>query len=233
LQAAGYSERVNQETLRQDRDLALGFLGAIAAILVFGWLARQVLQGETIAFDAAIRSAVHSWASPLLTRVMRGFSWLGSEIVLLPLGTLTVLLLHNARRRHAAVLFVVAVLGGEALDQVLKLVFHRTRPTAWFGYPLPGSYSFPSGHAMVSFCFWVVLAAILTARMSPGPRMIAVWAMGFGLSLGIGLSRIYLGVHYPSDVLAGYTAALIWVGSVRAGYEVWLRSRPSFNRAVK
>jgi undecaprenyl-diphosphatase len=78
---------------------------------------------------------------------------------------------------------------------------------------------------MVSFCFYVVLAVILTLRMPWGPKKMAIWTAGSGLALFIGLSRIYLGVHYPSDVLAGFLAALIWVGSVRAGYALWLKRR--------
>jgi undecaprenyl-diphosphatase len=215
---------VERGELQQDRTLALGFVGAVAALLVFGWMARSVLAGETIAFDAAVRNWVHGWASPRMTYAMRGLSWIGSEIVLIPLGVMAALLLKRAGRKHAAILFIVASLGGEALDQLLKLVFHRTRPEAFFGYRLPASYSFPSGHAMSSFCFYVVLAAILTLRM-PGARAAAIWALGGGLALSIGLSRIYLGVHYPSDVLAGFLAGLIWVSSVRMGYVFWLKRR--------
>ena len=216
---------MTREELLQDRTLALGFVGAVAALLLFAWLAHRILAGETIAFDAAVRNTVHTWASPRLTYAMRGFSWIGSEIVLVPLGTFVAFRLNHLGRRPAAVLFVVAAMGGEALNQVLKLAFRRSRPAPFFGYPLPDTYSFPSGHAMVSFCFYVVLAGILTLRMPPGPRKAAFWTAGVGLALSIGLSRIYLGVHYPSDVLAGYAAALIWVASVRMGYQFWLRRR--------
>lgn len=211
--------------LQQDRTLAVGFVGAVAALLVFGWLARQALSGQTIAFDTAVRDAVHRWASPQLTYVMRGFTWLGSEIVLVPLGTLVAFQLRGAGRKHAGILFVVAAMGGEAMNQILKLVFQRPRPEPFFGYTLPDSYSFPSGHAMVSFCFYVVLAAILTLRMPWSPKKLAIWTVGVGLAMFIGLSRIYLGVHYPSDVVAGYIAGVIWAASVRMAYQFWLRRR--------
>jgi undecaprenyl-diphosphatase len=216
---------VERAELQQDRTLVLGFVGAVAALLIFAWLARDVLRGQTIAFDAAVRNAVHGWASPQATYAMRGLSWIGSEIVLVPLGALAAFRLRAIGRKHAAILFIVAAMGGEALDQLLKLVFHRTRPEPFFGYRLPDSYSFPSGHAMVSFCFYVVLAGLLTLRMPWGPKKLAIWTLGAGLALFIGISRIYLGVHYPSDVLAGFMAALIWVGSVRMGYAFWLKRR--------
>jgi len=116
-------------------------------------------------------------------------------------------------------------LGGEGLNQILKHLFARSRPEAFFGYTLPSSYSFPSGHAVVSCCFYGALAAILTRRMESGAKKLAIWAVAALMAALIGFSRIYLGVHYPSDVLAGYAAAIVWVSAVRAGYGFWLRRR--------
>jgi undecaprenyl-diphosphatase len=210
---------------KQRRELIAGYIAAAAALVLFGWLARDVLRHQTIWFDAVVRDAVHSLASPGLTAFFGTVTWLGSELFLLPFGALAVWRLAAAGRRHAAVLLVLATAGGELLDQILKLVFHRGRPAAFFGYPLPETYSFPSGHSMASLCFFGVLAAVLTARMASRAGRAAVWAAAVALALLIGLSRIYLGVHYPSDVVAGYCAAIIWVAAMRAGYMVWLRRR--------
>jgi len=210
---------------RENRALVLGFVAATAALLLFGYLAREILEGQTLRFDAAIRQALHSFASPLLTRAMKGVTLLGSELLLGPLGALVTWLLVRMGRRHAAVLFVTAVLGGEALNYVLKLVFRRHRPDPFFDYALPSSFSFPSGHSMVSVTFFGVLAVVLSAPWERRRHRIAVWILAIVLALAIGASRIYLGVHYPSDVAAGYLAALIWVGAVRAGYLYWLRRR--------
>jgi undecaprenyl-diphosphatase len=207
------------------RELIGGYVAAVAALALFGWLARDVLRNQTIRFDAAVRDAVHSLASPGLTAFFRTVTWLGSELFLVPFGALVVWRLAAAGRRHAAVLLVLAAAGGEVLDQILKLAFHRGRPASFFGYPLPESYSFPSGHSMVSVCFFGVLAALLTVRMESRARRAAVWAAAAVLALIVGLSRVYLGVHYPSDVAAGYCAAIIWVATVRAGYVMWLRRR--------
>jgi len=96
------------------------------------------------------------------------------------------------------------------LDLSLKHAFHRTRPTAFFG-ALPHSYSFPSGHALFSFCFYGVLAGLSAGRTRSQPARILIWTLAAVLVTAIGLSRIYLGVHYPSDVIAGYLAATLWV----------------------
>ena len=127
-------------------------------------------------------------------------------------------------RKTAAALFVVAVAGGEALLGALKLVFHRPRPPVFFGLEEPASYSFPSGHAMLSVCFFGMAAAIVTARSGTRHRA-WIWTGAAAASLLIGISRIYLGMHYPSDVLAGYAAAVIWVAAVRLEYEARTKRR--------
>ena len=195
----------------------------MAALLLFGYLANEVLRGETLRFDNFVRSSVHSWASGPLTYVMRGVTQLGEPRFLIVLSLVLILWLVNNGRNRAAIVLVVAAVGAEALDELLKLVFHRPRPEAYFGYPLPSSYSFPSGHAISSCCFYGVLAAIVTARMRSRGAKIAVWTAAALLAALIGLSRIYLGVHYPSDVAAGYAVAVNWVAALRASYGAWPR----------
>ncbi len=211
---------------KQSRLLYLGFAASAASLIFFSWLAREVLRGQSAGFDAAVRAAVHGWASPRLTIAMRAITQLGAPPFILGVGALIVWRLAALGRKHAAVLFVVSVIGGEALDQILKLLFHRQRPATFFGLPEPSTYSFPSGHAITSACFYGVFAAILAMRTRSAARKAGLWIFAATMAGLIGLSRIYLGVHYPSDVVAGYSAAVIWVGAVRAGYQVWLR-RPS------
>jgi undecaprenyl-diphosphatase len=208
---------------KQNRELIAGFLGASAALIFFGWLTNVVLAGESMRFDNAVRNAIHTWASPPLTFAMLGITQLGSAPALVTLGVLVIWRLTVQRRRQAVLIFIAACVGAEALSEMLKVVFRRQRPEAFFGYAEPITYSFPSGHSMMSACFYGVIAAILTTRMASSKRRIAIWAGAAFLAVAIGFSRVYLGVHYPSDVLAGYATAAIWVGTVRVGYEIWLR----------
>ena len=211
---------------RENRTLALGFAAAALSLLAFAWLARMVAGGATAEFDSSVRDAIQTVGSPWLTWVMLRITRMGSEWVLVPIGGLIAMRLVRVGRRHAAALLVIAALGGEALNQILKLVFARPRPeSAFFGYELPTSYSFPSGHALVSACFYGSLAAILTRRMQSGAGRLATWIGAAAFAVAIGFSRIYLGVHYPSDVAAGYAAAIVWVAAVRTGYGYWLRRR--------
>jgi membrane-associated phospholipid phosphatase len=192
--------------------LLAALLLAAAALFFFGWLAEEVLEGDAKRFDDFVRIAVHSSTSPGLTRVMQGLSLLGSVASVTVLAVLAAFLFFYFHRHRAAAFLVVIMVGAGILDLSLKHAFHRTRPIPYFGMA-PGSYSFPSGHALGSLCFYSGLAVILSARASRTIRIV-IWTIATLLIAGIGLSRIYLGVHYPSDVLAGYSAAIFWVGTV-------------------
>jgi undecaprenyl-diphosphatase len=207
----------------RNRALYWGFPAAAAALIAFAWLAHGALRERTAGLDAAVRNAVHAWATPGLTFAMLCATQLGSGPFLIGVGALAIWRLAAAGRKHAALLLAVAALGGEALDQILKLCFHRPRPEAFFGLMDPSTYSFPSGHALTATCFYGALAALLAARTRPLAAKAGLWALAAALAALIGLSRVYLGVHYPSDVLAGYAAAVVWLAAVRAGYGVWRR----------
>ena len=188
---------------------------ALAALVLFGSLANAVMQGYTGAFDAAVRNAVHAVSFPALTYAMRGISDLGEAVILVVVGAIIAWRLVSLGRRRQAVFFVTVALGANVIDQALKFWFHRPRPQAFFG-PQPVTYSFPSGHALVSCCFYLALAEILMDDQWSRARKLAVWTLAILLIGLIGLSRVYLGVHYPTDVLGGYAAAVAWLSIVRA-----------------
>jgi undecaprenyl-diphosphatase len=190
--------------------LLLGLAGAMGALLFLAWLTEEVLEGETRRFDDATRTAVHQLASPGLTIAMRAVSFLGSTYFLLALTILVVACFLLRHWQREAILFGITMAGAGLLDVTLKHAFHRKRPVPFFNMVAPSSYSFPSGHALASFCFYGALAAILVTRLRSRRIRIALWTSSAVIILLIGLSRIYLGVHYTTDVLAGFAAALIW-----------------------
>jgi undecaprenyl-diphosphatase len=192
----------------------------LAAGLLFAWLAWLASAAGPPAFDTAGRDAVHAFAQPWLTSVMKAASLAGGGWGLWPAGVLIVVLLTRAARGREASLFAVAVLGANLVNEAMKLFFHRPRPAPWFGYPLPPTYSFPSGHAFVSFCFFLCLAEVLIRGQWPVARKAAMWCAALACTLTIGLSRVYLGVHYPTDVLAGYAAGIVWTTLIRAAHQV-------------
>ena len=195
--------------------LLLGLAAAIGALIFFGWLADEVLEGETRHFDEVTRAAVHQFASPVLTTIMRGLSFVGSTLALTIASIAVVVCLAMRKLGREAKLFALTMLGGALLNTILKLAFKRTRPIPFFNLSTPETYSFPSGHSLMSACFFGALAALLTARIKSRRLRIIIWIVATAMFLLIGLSRIYLGVHYTTDVIAGFAAALIWVLMIR------------------
>ncbi len=205
--------------------LAAGIAASIGSLVLFAWLAGRIATGEGLPFDAMVRGWVHAHSSAPLTTVMRAMSFLGEVPVLIILSAGAVWVLTEiVRWPRAALLFVVAMLGGLILDASLKGFFHRARPEAFFGTALPHSYSFPSGHALYSVCFWGVLAALAAYRIRGRGARVGIWAAAASIAGLTGYSRIYLGVHYPSDVVGGYAAAVVWVATL-AGVDRALRRR--------
>ncbi len=197
--------------------LFAGLLAAVAALFFFGWLADEMLEGDTARFDETIRNSIHELASPALTSAMHLASFVGSTAFLLALGAIIVVWLYLRKYRRGALLFAITTVGSSLLISLLKLAFRRARPEPFFETILPGSYSFPSGHSLGSFCFYGSLAAILAARTEKIWLKIVIWVSAALLISTIGISRIYLGVHYPSDVLAGFVVGLIWVITIAVG----------------
>lgn len=187
---------------------------AVLAIFLFAWLAENVVAQHTLNFDSAARAAVHAYASPGLTRLMFAISFMGSG-GLIASALLAFALFRYCKWRRAAIWLAITLAGTLVLDLTLKFAFHRTRPAPFFG-PIPRTYSFPSGHSLFAFCFYGVLAGLLTGRVRSTSVRVLIWLAAALLVLAIGLSRIYLGVHYASDVLAGYLTGTIWTASMLA-----------------
>lgn len=195
--------------------LLLGLTAAIASLVFFGWLADEVLEGETRHFDDFTRAAVHTLTTPPLTTAMRGMSFIGSALFL-TIATIVVIILFALRKwGREAQLFALTMIGASMLNTTLKLAFARPRPVPFFNLTKPETYSFPSGHSLASCCFFAGLAAILSGRIKSRRTRIIIWIAAATMFLLIGLSRIYLGVHYTTDVIAGFVAALIWILFVR------------------
>src|SRR5215207_9228299 len=195
--------------------LLIGLATAIGTLIFFGWLTDEVLEGDSRQFDEATRAAVHQLASPTLTALMRGLSFVGSTLAL-TIGTIIVIVVFAMRKwRREAKLFAITMIGASLLNMTLKLTFKRARPIPFFDPLPPPTYSFPSGHSLMSCCFFGALATIVTARIKNKRTRAIVWIFSATMFVLIGFSRIYLGVHHTTDVIAGFSAALIWILVVR------------------
>jgi undecaprenyl-diphosphatase len=195
------------------RSLIISLVCSVLCLILFAWLSEEVFEGDLQRFDFGVRMKVHEFFSPQLTRFMQAMTFLGSIGFLTTLFACIVAVWLAKGMKRPAVWMTIAVGGSVILDVSLKLSFHRARPVPFVGV-VPLTYSFPSGHALSSFCFYGVLAGLLCARIERRAIRILIWTASAALVLAIGLSRVYLGVHYPTDVLAGYVAAAGWVGTL-------------------
>ncbi|MGH2932702.1 MAG: phosphatase PAP2 family protein [Gaiellaceae bacterium] len=189
--------------------LVIGLLVLAAGGWAFGALAEEVAEGDT-GLDNRIADALHEHATRPLTEFFEAVTTLGNGIVLAGVAAIAAYLLARRRYYAEAVLMVLAYVGAEVLSYSLKLAFQRDRP--FFTDPLAtvSTYSFPSGHATVSVAVYGALCLVLVRRLTGPARLVCLAAAVLLVSL-IGFSRLYLGVHFLSDVLAGFSVGLAWL----------------------
>lgn len=193
--------------------LLLVFAGVLLPLWIFGALVDTLHDGQVFPFDVPLLEAMHAMASGTLNRVFLLFTELGYAWGVIPVDVVLVLVLVLRRHRREGLFAAMSIIGSLLLNLAAKHSFARVRPDLWTSIRPETTYSFPSGHAMGSMTLAMVLVLLCwSVRTSWG------WGWRWPVSLlaaafvvMVGLSRIYLGVHYPSDILAGWTAASAWV----------------------
>lgn len=219
-------------------------IGALVALLisaglllVFGMIAEEVLEGDTRRFDRAVAMAFRTPGNasdpigpPWVEEMGRDITALGSYtfIIGVVLAVVGYLLLIN--KRGAALMTFVAVAGGMALSNLLKFGFDRPRPDAEHATRVFTS-SFPSGHAMLSAVTFLTLGALLTRVNAKRRIKFYFLAIAVILTLIVGMSRVYLGVHHPTDVVAGWCVGSAWAILCWA-VALWLQRRGDVERAT-
>ncbi|MFY4775650.1 phosphatase PAP2 family protein [Metabacillus sp. RGM 3146] len=194
-----------------EHHLSRAFLLSLLFAVLFGLMAYLVHKSLVHSFDQHVISFVQGFETPQITALMKFLSWIGSGTIVLILAIISLLVFRKIlMHRSEVILYVSVVLGSAILNQILKSLFHRSRPSLHRLANATG-FSFPSGHSMEAVAFYGILAFILW-RHTP-----TSWGRGLLIFfstlmiLGIGISRIYLGVHYPSDVLGGYLCSICWL----------------------
>jgi len=201
--------------------LAMGLAALAAGLLAFGSLASEVREGDTQALDEAVMRWVHSHATPRLSQTAMEVTALGNSSTLLMVVLVASLFLWVAEHRWSVVLLQLSMLGVTVLNVALKSAFNRPRPNV-FPWVVDNVKlaSFPSGHAMTAAVVYLTVA-YLVMRLTPRRALRNLTlASAILLVVLIGLSRIYLGVHYPTDVLAGWIAGFVWATFCALGIEM-------------
>jgi undecaprenyl-diphosphatase len=206
-------------TLARTEIAALAAFAVIAlCAATFADLAEDSREADDQGFDLAVLHALHPYADdparplgpPWAGIVAADITSLGSTALLVLFALMAVGLLLMLQKRLSALLLVVGLAGGLALSEGLKTVFERARPPVEFQSVHTLNASFPSGHALLSAVFYLSLGVMLT-RAFPRRRLKAyVMGMAIVMTLLVGLSRIYLGAHWATDVFAGWSVGAAW-----------------------
>lgn len=200
--------------------LFIGLAIVTVGAAVFAQIAQAMVEGQTQSFDEAILTFMGQNGAPWLDTTALEVTALGARVVVYMVVLVASAFLWQSRHHYSAALLWVAVIGAGLINTVLKISFNRPRPDVFpWRTQHVGLASFPSGHAMTSIVVYGTLA-FLIARLAP-TRLLKrlVWALAIFVILVVGLSRLYLGVHYPSDVLAGFAMGLAWAAFCALGID--------------
>ncbi len=211
-------------------ELLIGLLVLTAGAWLFGAVAEEIVEGNTH-IDTRLAEWIHDRATPGWTTFFENVTRAGNLVTLIAVVLAASILLWRLRRITELQLLLLAAVGAEVLTVGLKLGFERERP--FFADPLAteSTYSFPSGHASVSLAVYGTLGYIAARHLGTRSRQLLVLAAASALVLLIGFSRIYLGVHFLSDVVAGFSLGLAWVALCVVLLELRLRLQTSRYRA--
>ena len=211
LRVARQDARFGIDFLRRHwRRLLLLFVGVLLPLWGFGELAEELHEGEAFFFDAPLLQFAHGLAANDWDIFFVWISALGYVHGVVPFDVALVLVLGLWQKLREGLLAGFAIIGSALLNLGAKQVFARDRPTLWESIAPESTFSFPSGHAMGSMTLACVLVLLAWHTRWRWP----VLAIALALVVLVGFSRVYLGVHYPSDILAGWTAAITWTVAI-------------------
>ena len=202
--------RANRHNLLNSLRKQGGWLIVYLLILgIVAWLCTEVWEKEAFSFDRSLLLWIHQFANPQLDRVMLLCTSLGDPPTVVTIFVVMSIWLLLKRHYSNAIRFAIVCAGGIAINQGMKLFFAKPRPELWPRLITDPTFSFPSGHAVGSMVVYGFIAYILAIELPPYKRYI--YAIASMIIIAIGLSRLYLGVHYPTDIIAGYGIGILWL----------------------
>ena len=192
--------------------ITVGMVVAAVGLGIFAAIAEGVEEGVTQKFDEAVLHWFQTSRTTFLDDAMLEITALGAGLVLVMIVLIASVFLWQTQHKWSAYLLLLATLGGKLLNTLLKAAYARPRPSIVESLTETHSTSFPSGHAMSSMVVYGSVA-YLVGRLEPSKRLkYTTWLIAAIVIAAIGVSRMYLGVHYPSDVIGGFIAGLAWIG---------------------
>ena len=204
--------------------MAIGRSGGVVLAALALWFFKQqadeVVDGHADRYDEAIMEAVHKIDNAPTHTVLHAATQLGSHVAIGTAAGVTALLLLRNGRKQDALTVVISTGGAMAINTILKNIFRRQRPQELARrIKLPKSHSFPSGHSLLSAATYPIVVHHLVERQSMPVQAVAHTMAGMVI-LSVGFSRVYFGVHFPSDVLGGFAAGFGWLGITALSHTV-------------
>lgn len=173
----------------------------IILFLFIGFSVRNTSEG--ILFDKIILDLIHQETNPIIFEIMKFISFVGSAYFLIPLMIIVIVYTICKRKYYILKLLTISTLGSYIANFILKIIFSRTRPLDYFLVE-QGGLSYPSGHSMVTMTFYMTLAYIVSKSIRDKSKKKWIYLFAYTMIILMGISRLYLGVHWPTDVLGGY-----------------------------
>ncbi len=207
------------------KQLLLALLLSLFSAICFGLLSFLISSHKIAQFDQVVSTYIQGFESPFLTTIMIFISFIGSAKAVVVLSIIVLIFLYKIlKHRSEFVLFTAVVAGSSLLNVILKSLFHRERPSI-HRLITENGFSFPSGHSMEAVAFYGVVTFLLWRHISSRTGRAILFTLSSAMILSIGISRIYLGVHYPSDVFGGYFASTCWLAAAIGVYQRFSRAR--------
>lgn len=205
--------------------LVIAFFISAISILGFSLISLFISDRKINQFDHDVIQYIQGLESIGLTRTMKFFTTIGSAPVVTGLSLVLLYFLYKVlHHRLELILFVAAIMGSAILNELLKQFFKRTRPELHRLIEV-GGYSFPSGHAMNAFTVYGIVSFLLWRHISSRWGRVLLIFVSMGMILSIGISRIYLGVHYPSDIIGGYFASGFWITTAILFFQFYMEKK--------
>lgn len=192
-----------------------GFALAAGLLAAMGWLVTGPYKEFPASFDSSIRYGIRQMQSPMWASLFLVMTKLGSTIYLTIVGSIAGIVFLLLRWFRPFLLLIITMAGQAVLHNGFKWLIARPRPPALINYAAIETFSFPSGHAIGVMCLYFVIAWTIATRATENAAVKMLIGISAGLIIFVvGTSRLYIGIHYPTDVLAGFLAGFVWTASV-------------------
>jgi membrane-associated phospholipid phosphatase len=181
----------------------------LIVLAIVAWLCTEVWEKEAFSFDKSWLLWIHQFATPALDRIFLFITALGDPTIVISIFVSTIAWLGMKRRYSDGIRFFIVCGGALLINSVMKLFFAKPRPELWPRLITEHSFSFPSGHAVGSIVLYGFVGYLLAKEFQS--YKVIIYAIAMTVVMAIGLSRLYLGVHYPTDIIAGYGVGFLWL----------------------